>query len=104
MTVKKIRSVVTNLSAELTRQHIPEKRMPANKHFSKNVVRAKREMLAHAHWLLEVSLPELLSDTKRLRSRSGHGKIGRHLASVQVLLWTADMYTLSDLMNQNRKD
>lgn len=102
MTIKKIRSVVAYLVNELDKQNIKAERMPMGKHFSTHPARAQEEMIAHAYYLLTVSIPTLLSDKRRLRSRSGHGKIGRHLASAQVLLWTAGMYTLIDLMNQNR--
>jgi hypothetical protein len=104
MNLKKIRSVAATLRAMLEARHIPKKRMPKQGNFSNDRKTACKQMLAHAHWLLAVSMPALLSDKRRLRSRSGHGKIGRHLGSAQTLLWTAGILNRKDLMDQNRKN
>jgi hypothetical protein len=104
MTIQKIREVVDMLRKVLLKEGIPKKRMPEHKFYSSNPKVSQKEMLAHAHWLLGVSLPKLLADKRRLRTRSGHGKIGRHLGAAQSTLMCARMFCRGQLMSQNRND
>jgi len=53
------------------------------------------QMLAHAHFLLD-GVEEYARDPEK------KGKTGRHLGSLQTLLWVARWYTLEELMQHNR--
>jgi len=97
MTTRKILAVVRMYQGRLEREGIPKTRMPLDESFSKNKKKAKEQMLAHAHFLLD-GIREYATDTER------KGKTGRHLGSVQVLLWTAGWYTLGQIMSHNRPD
>ncbi len=68
---------------------IPKKRMGEDELFV-----SKIEMLAHAHFLLD-GIEEFAVNPEKV------GKTGRHLGSVQTLLWVAGWYTLEDIMNHN---
>jgi len=58
---------------------------------------SREEMLAHAHYLLD-GVEEYARDSKR------KGKTGRHLGSIQTLLWVAGWYTLAEIMEHNKPD
>ncbi len=73
---------------------IPKKRMDEKKFFE-----SKDEMLAHANYLLDGIRGFSVSMSLR-----NIGKTGRHLGSVQTLLWVAGWYTLEEIMNHNRPD
>ncbi len=90
MTPEKIKSVCTLYRNRFEAEGIPKKRMPIDKH-----PQVKEEMLAHAHYLLDGILV-FANDPEN------KGKTGRHLGSMQTLLWVAGWYTLEDLMNHNR--
>ena len=57
--------------------------------------RSSHEMLAHAHYLLD-------GIEVYARMRDKKGKTGRHLGSVQTLLWVAGWYTLGEIMEHNK--
>ncbi|OHA79746.1 MAG: hypothetical protein A2675_04000 [Candidatus Yonathbacteria bacterium RIFCSPHIGHO2_01_FULL_51_10] len=90
MTPEKICSVVALYRARFEKEGIPKQRMDPQKFFS-----SQQEMLAHAHYLTDTT-EEYACDPELF------AKANRHLASLQTLLWTAEWYTLADLMNHNR--
>lgn len=66
--------------------------MDINAHFS-----SQKEMLMHAHYLLDG-----IETYARMPNKKG--KTGRHLGSLQTLLWVAGWYTLGEIMEHNRPD
>lgn len=53
------------------------------------------QMLAHAHYLID-GVEEFAKNPEK------EGKTGRHLGSLQTLLWVARWYTLEELRRHNR--
>jgi len=90
MEQEKILSVVAKYRQRFEARCIPKKKMDPHHFFL-----SKEEMLAHAHFLLD-------GIEEYARNPQKEGKTGRHLGSVQTLLWVAEWYTLEDLMNHNR--
>lgn len=89
---RKILQVVTRYRERFEREKIPARRMDTDAHFS-----SKQEMLMHAHYLLDG-----IETYARMPSKKG--KTGRHLGSLQTLLWVAGWYTLGEIMGHNRPD
>lgn len=92
MTTEKILQVVALYRERFKREDIIPKRMNEKAFFS-----SEREMLEHAHFLLDGIVDYATQPGKQ-------GKTGRHLGSVQMLLWVARWYTLEELKNHNRPD
>ena len=92
MEQRKIQSVIELYRKRFEEVGIQKKRMEPNEFFS-----SKQQMLEHAHFLLEGILEYSQNPEQR-------GKTGRHLGSVQTLLWCAEWYTLDEIMNHNRPD
>lgn len=92
MTQEKILEVVARYRRRFAREKISKKRMGLRAHF-----RNKRQMLMHAHFLLD-------GIEGYARNPEKKGKTGRHLGAMQVLLWAAGWYRLCDIMSHNRPD
>ena len=90
MTPEKIIAVARMYRERFEREGIPKERMDPKAFFD-----STEEMLAHAHYLADTT-------EEHARNPETYGKANRHLASLQTLLWTAEWYTLDDLMNHNR--
>ena len=92
MAPEKIKEVCALYRKRFEAEGIIKKRMPIDK-----FPLTKGEMLAHAYYLLDGI--EVLADDPEKK-----GKTGRHLDSVQTILWAAGWYTQDDLMKHNRPD
>ncbi|MEN9613723.1 MAG: hypothetical protein RLZZ347_30 [Candidatus Parcubacteria bacterium] len=97
MTTAKILSVVALYRARFEKEGIPKIRMNPDTCPRSKDTGGKREMLAHAHYLLD-GIAKYAQDPEKV------GKTGRHLGSAQMLLWCAGWYTLTELMDHNRPD
>lgn len=95
MTEEKILEVVARYRHRFTLENIPKRRMNPHCFFSPHRNASTRQMLMHAHYLLD-GIEAYAKDPART------GKTGRHLGSCQTLLWAAGWYTLDELMQHNR--
>lgn len=93
MTPQKIIALAERYEQVLAVLSIPKKRMDPNCTFGSLT---KKGMLAHAHYLCK-SVKECAQDPEK------YGKANRHLASLQMILSFAGLYTLQELMEQNRE-
>jgi hypothetical protein len=84
-----IMSVVKMYRERFEKEGIPKRRLDPDSFFL-----SKREMLAHAHYLLD-GIERYAGNPEKA------GKTGRHLGSVQTLLWVAQWYTLNELREHN---
>jgi hypothetical protein len=94
VTTKKILEVVQGYRFVLEYLGIPKMRMDQTKTLAELT---RFGLLCHAHWLLD-GVEKYAQDPKKI------GKTGRHLASVQMCLSFAGLYTLEELMDHNRPD
>lgn len=92
MTPEKICEVVALYRKLLQEMHIPKQRMDLARTLKSL---SERERLAHAHHLLD-------GIEVYAHQPGKEGKTGRHLASVQMILSFAGVYTLEELMDHNR--
>lgn len=92
MIPQKIISLIERYEGELATLGIPKQRMDPSRTFASL---SREEILAHAH--------HLCAGVKEYaRNPDQQGKTGRHLASVQLCLSFAGLYTLEELMAQNK--
>jgi len=89
MTPQKIKEVCTLYRKRFEAENIPKRRLAVDRY-----PETAAEMLAHAHYLLD-GVEVLADDPEKV------GKTGRHLGSIQMLLWASKWYTLEELMNHN---
>jgi hypothetical protein len=92
MVPQKIISLIERYEQELAELGISKERMDPSRTFASL---SREEALAHAHFLCS-GVKEYAAEPKR------KGKTGRHLASVQLCLSFAGLYTLQDLMEHNK--
>ena len=92
MTPYKIISLIERYERELTALGIPKERIDPSRSFASLT---REQALAHAHYLCD-GVKEYALDQQRT------GKTGRHLASVQMCLSFAGLYTLDQLMSHNK--
>lgn len=93
MTPQKIIALADKYEQVLAVLHTPKKRMDPNRTFASLT---KKGMLAHAHHLC-ASVKKCAADPEK------YGKANRHLAALQMILSFAGLYTLGELMEQNRE-
>lgn len=93
MTPQKIIALAGRYEEELAALRIPKRRMEPERTFGSLT---REESLAHARYLCE-GVKEYAADPEK------YGKANRHLTSVQMILSYAGLYTLSELMEQNRE-
>ena len=91
MTTEKILQVIAIYRLRFAKEGISKQRMDPTKYFE-----TADQMLAHAHYLLD-GIEKFAQDPEK------KGKTGRHLGSLQTLLWVAKWYTLEELMEHNRE-
>jgi hypothetical protein len=91
MTTEKILSVTALYRERFMIEGTPKQRMDPTKFFE-----TSDQMLAHAHYLID-GVEKFAKDPEK------EGKAGRHLGSLQTLLWVAKWYTLEELMQHNRR-
>jgi hypothetical protein len=94
MDQQKILEVVERYRILFNELKVPKQRMDTKRTMAELT---KDEMLAHAHYLLE-------GVEWHAKIPGKEGKTGRHLASVQMILSFAGIYTIEDLMSHNRRD
>jgi hypothetical protein len=92
MTTEKILEVLAIYDARFKKEKITPRRMDPKK-----IPRTKIQKLRHACFLIG-GIKEYVKDPDK------EGKTGRHLGSLQTLLWCAEWYTLEELMNHNRSN
>jgi hypothetical protein len=92
MTPQKIIAIVKRYEQELAALGVHKKRMDPSRAFS---TLSRDEALSHAYYLCD-GVQEYAKDPEKA------GKTGRHLASIQMCLSFAGLYTLAELMNHNK--
>lgn len=92
MIPQKIISLIERYERELAELGIPKRRMDPSRTFASL---SREEMLAHARYLCD-GVKAYAQDPELLR------KTGSHLTAVQMCLSFAGLYTLAELMEQNR--
>ncbi len=91
MTPEKIISLIEMYETLLKKRGVRKIRMDENRAFGSLKY---HERLSHAHFLCD-GVKEFIKDSKI-------SKANRHLASIQMLLSFAGVFTLEELMNHNR--
>lgn len=91
MTPEKIIAVVSRYEEFLLSQKIPKIRID----MLRKGPFTPPELLAHAHYLIDGIRGYVIEEGR-------WGKTNRHLASIQMALWGAGVYSLDEIMNHNR--
>ena len=92
MNPQKIISLIERYERELAALGVPKKRMDPSRTFASLT---REETLSHAHALCDGA-------EEYAQNPEQQGKTGRHLASIQMCMSFADLYTLAELMEHNR--
>jgi len=94
MTNDHIRNLVKYYEHKLYMDRVKPEQMEKTFKFSKLTT---SEILSHAYWLC-------INIHNYIGQAGSEGKVGRHLASIQMCLSFAGKYTLEELMDHNRDD